>query len=242
MALKNSKKSFWQKYKWWLIIFGIILIVGYVIIYVCFKGNGFLYAGIDLEKRDWLSFLGAYLTFAGTAIVSLIAIFQSRYFVEIEREKAAIDRLKVLQPVFSVNIEGINKQVAGTAEEINLYNSSTQIHSKHQKHQNVTISIENVGEYPVRNVIVFNKYLFQLLKPNEKKTIQIAYSDSPDIQRWKKHLIEILESEFERSEEGIPKWFNINYDDIDGNEMFQTFELKDFDGTKYYSLEGTHQV
>ena len=30
--------------------------------------------------------------------------------------------------------------------------------------------------------------------------------------------------------------------DIDGNEMYQTFELKHFDETEYYSLEGTHEV
>ena len=90
------------------------------------------------------------------------------------------------------------------------------------------------------NVIIFDKYLFQLLKPNERKTIQVAYSNSPDVQKWKEHIIEIQESDYESTEDGIPKWFNINYDDIDGNEMFQTFALKTFDDTNYYSLEGTH--
>ncbi|WP_207724663.1 hypothetical protein [Blautia difficilis] len=51
-----------------------------------------------------------------------------------------------------------------------------------------------------------------------------------------------MESEHERDNEGIPKWFNINYDDIDGHSMFQTFELKDFDGKKYYSLESTEEA
>ena len=75
---------------------------------------------------------------------------------------------------------------------------------------------------------------------NERKTIQVAYSNSPDVQKWKEHIIEIQESDYESTEDGIPKWFNINYDDIDGNEMFQTFALKTFDDTNYYSLEGTH--
>ena len=70
----------------------------------------------------------------------------------------------------------------------------------------------------------------------DKKQIQIAYSDSPDIQKWKNFLIEISEADFDRTDDGIPTWFNINYDDIDGGEMFQSFELKDFGGKKYYSL------
>jgi len=37
-------------------------------------------------------------------------------------------------------------------------------------------------------------------------------------------------------------WFNINYDDVDGNSMYQTFVLKSFDDTQYYSLEGTFEV
>ncbi len=81
-----------------------------------------------------------------------------------------------------------------------------------------------------------------MLKPSEKKQIQIAYSDSPDAKKWGKYIIELLETEFERTETGIPKSFNINYDDIDGNEMFQTYELKDFEGTVYYSLEGTEET
>ena len=81
-----------------------------------------------------------------------------------------------------------------------------------------------------------------MLKPNEKKQIQVAYSDSPDAQRWKNHILELLESEYERTESGIPKWFNVNYDDIDGNAMFQTYELKVFDETLYYSLEGTYEI
>ena len=75
-----------------------------------------------------------------------------------------------------------------------------------------------------------------------KKIIQAAYSDSPDIERWRKYVIEILESEFARTDEGIPKDFCINYDDIDGNEMYQVYELSDFEGTKYYSLKGTYDI
>ncbi len=238
-SLKNSKKqdklTFFLKNKKGLLISLVALVGAYICIYLSFKGNGFITAGVNLEKKDWLSFLGAYLAFAGTIIVSIVATLQTKHFAEIEKDKAIESRKKELQPIFSINIDGLNQQISGTAEVFNLYDTST-----YPKHKNVTISLENVSIYPILNVIIFDKYLFQLLKPNERKTIQVAYSNSPDVQKWKEHIIEIQESDYESTEDGIPKWFNINYDDIDGNEMFQTFALKTFDDTNYYSLEGTH--
>lgn len=234
---KNKDKSFMRKYGGWLCLAVVILSILYFIIYFCFKGEGFLTAGIDLEKRDWLSFLGSYLAFAGATVVSMVALFQSHFFVAADKEKQKDDRKKQIQPVFSVNIDAVDSHVSGTVETFNMSDLSTL-----PKHKNITLSIENVGDYPVRNVIIFDKYLFQMLKSNENKVIQIAYDDSPDMKSWRKRLIEIYESEYERTKEGIPRWFNINYDDVDGNAMYQTFELKDFDGTKYYSLEGIHQV
>lgn len=235
--MKDKKPSFFQKYKWWFIIAAIIAIVGYIVIYLFFVGNGFLSAGIDMEKKDWLAFLGSYLTFVGTVAVSAVAALQSHYFAEQQRLRDSEDRRKQIQPILSVEISDVNSQIAGTAEVFNLTNPAT-----YPKHQNVTLTIENVADKPIRNVIIFDKYLCQLLKPNEPITIQVAYSDSPDIQKWKKHLIELLESEYERSDKGIPKWFNVCYDDIDGHSMFQTFVLNTFDGTDYYSLEKTEEV
>lgn len=235
--MKDKEKSFFQRYKCWFIILTLTLIVAYVIAYLCFYGNGFISTGTDLDKSDWLSFLGSYLAFSGTVFVSLTAMLQSHYYAEQGRQKEQNERRKNIQPIFSVNIEKIDSQVSGTAEPFSLSDPST-----YPRHKNVTISIENVGTHPIRNVIVFDKYLCQLLKPGEKKGLQIAYSDSPDMKKWGKRLISILESDFERSDDGIPKWFNINYDDVDANEMYQIFRLKEFDGTMYYSLEGTHQI
>ena len=230
-------KSFWKKYRKIFIISAIIMIIAYIAIYACFVGNGFLTTGIDLTKSDWLGFLGGYLSFAGTVFVSMIAIFQTKYFADIEENRRKQERIRELQPIFSIDITALDSMIDGTAKAFNIHDTSTL-----PKHKNVTPTIENVSEYPIQHVIIFEAYLYQLLKPNEKKTFQIAYSDSPDIKKWKNHVIEILESEHERDNEGIPKWFNINYDDIDGHSMFQTFELKDFDGKKYYSLESTEEA
>ena len=45
-----------------------------------------------------------------------------------------------------------------------------------------------------------------------------------------------------RNDQGVPTWFNVNYEDVDGNEMFQRFELKDFDGKLYYALNSINDA
>ena len=233
----NKQSSFLLEYKWWVIIPLVLLIVAYVMIYLCFLGRGFLPTGEELDKKDWLSFLGAYLGLAGTLFISLIAILQVKVYSDRDEKRLIAERKKVVQPILSVNIAEIDAGIIGTTEAFNPYDPKS-----FPRHKNVTIEIENVGQFPIINVIVFDQYLWQMLKTNEKKTIQIAYSDSPDVQHWKDLIIELFEDEYERTDEGIPKSFNVQYDDIDGNEMYQTFELKDFEGTKYYSLEGTHDI
>ena len=70
----------------------------------------------------------------------------------------------------------------------------------------------------------------------------VAYSDSPDLLKGNGIIIEISESDYPKSESGLPTWLQISYDDIDGRSMFQTFELKSFEGKEYYSLKDTEYV
>lgn len=233
----RKKTSLIYKYRWWIFVSALIFFIGYVVIYIVFKGNGFLSAGLELEKKDWLAFLGAYLSFVGTVSVSTVAIVQSKLYSELNDTKEQKRRKKEIQPLFSVKIESIDSSLIGFAEAINLYKPESW-----PKHKNITISIENVGTFPINHVIVFDKYLYQLLKCNKKKEIQCAYEDSPDYDSKSTQLIRILHSDYECDEKGLPKWFNINYDDVDGNSMFQTFELKNFDGVDYYSLESINEV
>lgn len=234
---KKKTESFLAHYKWWILGSFAVMIAGYIIVYLCFRWNGFLYVGIDLEKSDWLSFLGAYLSFGGTVIVSAVAILQSHYYTVKQKERDDAERKKKLQPIFSVTLGSINSQLLGTAEVISLSDPS-----RNPKHKNVTIHIENVGEYPVLNVIIFGAYKYQLLKPGEKESFQCAYEDSPDASSKNKSLIHILKSEYEPTEDGVPSWFNICYEDIDGHDMFQTFNLKDFEGTRYYTLSAIEEA
>ena len=92
------------------------------------------------------------------------------------------------------------------------------------------------------NQLILIKYITPLLKCNEVQFVHCAYYGSDDARKWPNKLAVLTDDEFERNEQGVPKWFNINYEDVDGNEMYQTFELKNFDETPYYSLESINDI
>ena len=233
----KKKSSIFLKY--FVIILGVIVVLSviYFLIYLCFKGDGFLSSGKNLTKSDWLSFLGGYLSFAGTIIVSLVALLEGFFYRQRSINENKEKRKKEVQPIFSIKIKELNTMIQGYAEAVSLYDVS-----KNPKHKNFTIEIENVSLHPIKHVIIFDKYLSQLLKNNEAMALQCAYEDSPDYTHKSKRLIRILQSEYERNDDGLPKWFNINYEDIDGNEMYQTFELHEFDGEQYYSLTEINNI
>lgn len=241
---ENSKKTtFIKKYSKILITSAVGLSVLYIVIYFIFKGDGWFSAGNDLHKNDWLSFLGSYLSFIGTVLVSGLALLQTHYYTTLKRqeqneykEELFRKRLREIQPIFSVKIKSINTSIPGVADTFDPFDLSTL-----PKHQNFTLEIENVSLYPIKHVIIFNQYLFQLLKSNEKVKIQCAYEDSMDAKSISKELVRI-DNEIAQNENGLASWFNINYEDIDGNSMFQSFELKFFQSyinspkTYYYKL------
>lgn len=73
------------------------------------------------------------------------------------------------------------------------------------------------------------------------KYVHCAYYDSDDAKKWPDIMV-VLTDDYERNDQGVPEWFNINYEDVDGNDMYQSFELKDYDGELYYSLESINDV
>ena len=225
MKRSKIKKSI---LKWWIVpIYLVICIAMFIVIYIIFSGESIIPAGKNLSRRDWLAFFGAYITFIGTAAISAIAVFQTHYYNKIEKERRVEERYEKIQPVFNLKIVGKNCMPGGTAVGIN---------NKVPEYNNIKFAVENLGEYPIANVIVFNKDFTPMLKAGETLYLHCAYSDSIDAQKWPDKMTVLLESEFERTEDNYPKSFCINYDDIDGNSMYQIFELKDFDGTKYYQM------
>ena len=122
------------------------------------------------------------------------------------------------------------------------HSSFANICNKPDRPSNVKIEIENANEYPITNIIVFDEYITPLLKSEEKRSVYCTYSDPTNTYKFSKPIAVINETDYEKDISGLPVWFNINYDDVDGNSMYQTFVLKSFDDTQYYSLEGTFQV
>ena len=102
------------------------------------------------------------------------------------------------------------------------------------------LSLENVGQTPVAHVAVFNKYQTALLQPDKALDIFCIFDGAKGKPRIK-NLIILTEDAFDRNEEDIPKFFNINYDDIDGRKMCQTYKLIKFDDEYIYSLEKTFE-
>ena len=203
--MKNSK-SFIQTYKWAILVLVLLELVGFIAVYLAFAGNGFIPTGTYLEKKDWLAFAGGYLSFAGTLLISVITAMQTTYYNNRENSKQTQERINAIRPIFAISFPD-------SSEESHVF----------------TLSISNVGAYPVSNVIMNGHYLYQLLVPAKEKKVMFSYSSDT--------YYRLLVSEYEKSENGYPKNIIINYEDIDGNNCFQIFEMKLFEGTYYYSLE-----
>jgi uncharacterized membrane protein len=234
---RKTVDSLFKRYKRCFIVYVAAVVLVLAVIYFIFTCNGFIPTGYDLEKGDWLAFTGAYLASAAAVFVSMVAILQSHYYFTEQNKRDEVTRKKNIQPIFSIEVAGINTQPPGAVDAFNISDLSTL-----PKHENVSFKIENIAEFPVLNVIIFENYLYQVLKPRDVKKVMVAYSGSPDLPKGNGIIIEISESDYPKSESGLPTWLQISYDDIDGRSMFQTFELKSFDGKEYYSFKNPEWV
>ena len=232
---QKNNKSIGKYLLFRIAIITIVCIIFFVGIYFVFSTKGIIPSGIGLVKTDWLSFLGAYLSFYGTVVVSLTIFWHTNYVTKQSEEKAALERKKRIQPVFSIKIGSQNTRMEKHSSFVNIGN-------KPERPSNVIIKVKNANEYPITNVIIFDKYIIPLLEPGEEKSVYCTYSDPTNTYIFYSSVAVINEIDYEKDISGLPKWFNINYDDIDGNAMYQTFELKHFDETEYYSLEGQHEA
>ncbi len=209
--MKNNK-SFIKTYKWILLVTMLLVLVGFIVIYFIFKGKGLIPAGINLERRDWLAFVGGYLSFAGTLCVSVISILQTDYHNRKESESEKKQREEAISPRFSLSLNGV------------LIDKNS-----------FSIIIQNIGNYPITSVIVNNTLFADSLKSNESKLVNFSYKDIDN-------HIKLSGSEFEKDSSGYTKDIVINYDDIDGHMWFQVFKLKNFEGVLYYSFEYKEKV
>lgn len=226
----EKDKGFFLTYKRWFIISFCFALIGYIVIYFFFLGQGFIPAGNDLKKSDWLSFLSGYLSFSGTIAVALVASLQSHFYAQKEEVRKKAERHEQIQPIFSIEIAETDTAIDGSTEATQKF--------KHPAiaHKNFKFLIKNAGQYPVKHLIIFEKYISPLMECGASVSLQCAFSDSPDMKIWPERLIELATGEYARDEGGLPKEFQICYEDIDGASMYQAYSLSNFDGKKYYSL------
>ena len=210
-------------------MFSVVVIIAFWIIYYIFSQTSIIPAGIRLTRADWLSFLGDYLSFAGTAIVSVIALWQTKHYNDLDEQRREEERMHSVQPIFSVNL---SKFTFDCKEEFAAQTPQISVD---------IISIFHAGDYPVSHVIAFNEYQKHLMTKNSSFQLVIAFDDIANKLEAGKSITILTEDAFDRHEKHstLPQYFNINYDDVDGRCMFQTFELKEYDGTIYYSLKET---
>ena len=233
---KESKNTLAKYLSARIVLATIIGIIVYIIIYLFFCVKGVIPSGDGLDKTDWLSFFGAYLSFFGTIIVSLTIFWHTNYVTAQTEKKLDMERKKRIQPIFSIKIAATNIVLEKRSSFINVGNTSI------ERPPNLKISIENANEFPISNLIVYDKYITSLLKPGEEISVYCTYADPTNTYKFPDSVAVINETDYEKNEKGLPSWINLNYDDVDGNSMFQTFALKRFDKTYYFSLEKTESI
>ncbi len=69
----------------------------YFIIWIIFLLNGPFYVGKGLDKRDWLSFLSGFLSFAGTIIITTVVIIQNRRYQDMDNKRLRFQNMPNLK-------------------------------------------------------------------------------------------------------------------------------------------------
>jgi hypothetical protein len=80
-------KTFFEEYKWWLII---VFVTPLVVSYAWFTCDGFIPIG-DINKSYWLTFWGGFLAFYGTFFLGLVTIWQNKQFSEQNKQLLNIE-------------------------------------------------------------------------------------------------------------------------------------------------------
>ena len=195
----NSQQSFGKSIIRVLFITLIILLLLFALIIVLFVPDSILVAGHNLKKSDWLVFVGAFLGACATICLGVITCAQTHFYARRDEETRKKTRQIEIRPIFS--IEKIRTEAFT---------------------ESFVVEIENVGKYPVRNIIINDCYVCQILKTDEKKKIEFTYSD-------KENTLSLLKTGYEKDSSGYAKVLLINYDDVDGEIWSQVYELKQYD-------------
>lgn len=130
-----------------LLCFWLLAVFAFIFIYLIFSNKCLIPSGINLSRKDWLSFIGTYLSFVGTTSMALMTFSQSRQFKNKDEKEKQINRQKEISPIFSLEI----METEDTPQ---------------------TIKLKNVAKYPVRNVVLNDTFHFDLLPMNCEEKIE----------------------------------------------------------------------
>ena len=227
-----SPSSFLSGAGKWLIALPIALLVLYFLVYILYQQDGPFPTGAGLSKEDWLSFTGSYLAFGGAVFIGMVAVLQNIHFARVDDQRRRIDRERLIRPVVSVSI------IARNAE---LESKDLGFVGPIRYPGSVTIRVLNAGSHPISNVIVFNRYVHDCALPGVPFDLTFGYEEIPALLNSRRDVIQLNEGDFEQGYYGLPKQFNINYVDVDGEGWFQAFVLHNWGNEMYYSLDGTYR-
>lgn len=86
-----------------------VLLIIYIATWMFFVSDGCIPTGINLDKKDWLSFWGEFLGFAGTALLGYVALLQTKRADEINERLIKLEKSEYMPALKATKFMGISK-------------------------------------------------------------------------------------------------------------------------------------
>ena len=184
-----------------------------------------LLQGVHLEPGNWIALAGAFVGFIGSMSLALVNTWQSSKIREDSRAEMQQRQYQDVQPALQVR--------TGSAGG-----------------NNFSLTITNYGKHPIFNVVVFDSFCLDVLKPDDCQPISFTLENTSDTieppssnssQTHPTHRFKVSKEEYGQDEEDFcPKRVRVRYCDILGYENIQDFHYIADLGKRYY--QGTNIV
>lgn len=158
----------------------------------------------QLNRSDWLQFIGMFLAFSGTVFVGCEA-----YWLASDRNRELDERRRwEVHPILAV--EAINVNVNATVANLQ---------PTIEDYRNAHIRIKNISDYPALNIVFADTLVASALEPTSSIDIVCRWQDSDDFYSASSlNPCVLLDSrpDHKRRSDGFPANVILQYDDIDG--------------------------
>lgn len=154
---KKMKKIKKLLSKWWfyLILFIVTLIVPFIINELYKVGGGYI---TKWDAADVLSFYGSYLTFIGTVILGVVAIYQNKKAHQLNEELQKLQQAQYISMVSISNLE-ISKQSVKYPNYMNTHMRDIEVinltadQCETRQCYHLDVEFENSSSYPIVQII-----------------------------------------------------------------------------------------